>query len=387
MQKSNLLLPLFVLGLASCDKASEKKYEFMPPIETALLLPEDEVFANIKGGEALAISADSLATKHISTDPEIREFYVPTDEAESSYYDILVLSDGSKFDIKKDGKIVLSSEQLPQDKLAEVTPLMKQVADKILLIEQASDKLSSLTPEGTPPLAKFTQSESNRNIITKTRMKYRVMNTEKEIVSLIDQSIQMATGVSLAKENTSQHADNTAQTEVESEASVLLPRELFSSIEFSDASKNLYEIAVSKNAEAFEVRFNSKVVLKSDDLTPEEFQKAQPVMLGVLENINQIAKDEESLILISPKTRLGLPLKTDENKNVITRTRLEARVDGLKNDILKDVSKLIEQLEKEKPLPQKAKEIETPIKIKTPSSVEKRLSLLSNRLSHLFQRV
>ncbi|MBQ8250532.1 MAG: hypothetical protein IJY92_01305 [Alphaproteobacteria bacterium] len=387
MQKSNLLLPLFVLGLVGCDKASEKKYEFMPPIETALLLPEDEVFANIKGGEALAISADSPATKHISTDPEIREFYVPTDEAESSYYDILVLSDGSKFDITKDGKLVLSSEQLPQDKLLEVTPLMKQVADKILLIEQASDKLSSLTPEGMPPLAKFTQSESNRNIITKTRMKYRVMNAEKEIVSLIDQSIQMVTGVALAKENTSQHADNTAQTEVESEASVLLPRELFSSIEFSDASKNLYEIAVSKNAEAFEVRFNSKVVLKSDDLTPEEFQKAQPVMLGVLENINQIAKDEESLILISPKTRLGLPLKTDENKNVITRTRLEARVDGLKNDILKDVSKLIEQLEKEKPLPQKAKEIETPIKIKTPSSAEKRLSLLSNRLSHLFQRV
>ena len=377
MYQSKLLFSLAALGLFGCDAPFEKQSEFLsnskefsvPKAQTGPIQCTDGCSANL---------TDDEGENQEFLPDEYREFCIDLDGEGSSFYDIVVFSNGNEFDILQDGKPVLSSKNMSQKTVDQIAPLMQQVFAKICILEETSDVLAKLSPRPKTTLAQLTNPESNRNIITKTRLKYRIKNNEREIVDLIQQSIEISkrAGTEMVAEMAeTQSTDEELSTKLEAK---------FSLIALKDRDGNLYEIAVSQNAQVFEIWKNSELTLKSDALSTKLFEKIKPVMEGIVENINNIAKDEEVLEEMTPKSPLGIVLKTRDNKNIFTKIRLENRVESAKNSILQNVVELIDMVEKGQSQPEEEKEPK-PVKIDTPSS-EIYLSL--NRLKQIeFQRV
>lgn len=382
MYQSKLLFSLTALGLFGCDAPFEKQSEFLshskefsvPKAQTGPIQCTDGCSANL---------TDDEGENQEFLPDEYREFCIDLDGEESSFYDIVVFSNGNEFDILQDGKPVLSSKNMSQKTVDQIAPLMQQVFAKICILEEASDVLAKLSPRPKTTLAQLTNPESNRNIITKTRLKYRIENNEREIEDLIQQSIEISkrAGEQISSEMVPNQANPT--NSMREEALMSLDTR-FSLIALKDRDGNLYEIAVSQNAQVFEIWKNSELALKSDALSTKLFEKIKPVMKEVVENINNIAKDEEVLEDITPKSPFGIALKTSDNKNIFTKIRLKNRVESAKNSILQNVVELIDMVEKGQSQPEEEKE-PTPVKIDTPSS-EIYLSL--NRLKQIeFQRV
>ena len=377
MYQSKLLFSLTALGLFGCDAPFEKQSEFLshskefsvPKAQTGSIQCTDGCSANL---------TDDEGENQEFLPDEYREFCIDLDGEESSFYDIVVFSNGNEFDILQDGKPVLSSKNMSQKTVDQIAPLMQQVFAKICILEEASDVLAKLSPRPKTTLAQLTNPESNRNIITKTRLKYRIENNEREIVDLIQQSIEISkrAGEQISSEMVPNQANPT--NSMREEALMSLDTR-FSLIALKDRDGNLYEIAVSQNAQVFEIWKNSELALKSDALSTKLFEKIKPVMKGIVENINNIAKDEEVLEEMTPKSPLGIVLKTRDNKNIFTKIRLENRVDSAKNSILQNVVELIDMVEKGQSQPEEEKEPK-PVKTDTPSS-EIYLSL--NRLKQI----
>lgn len=380
MHQSKLLFSLTALGFLGCDATFNNQTELEYSKE--ILMPEVQS-GIVRENESCSRVVTDGTVENQSSLPEYREFYVALDAEDSAFYDIVVFSDGSEFDVLQDGKPVLSSKNMPQKTLDQIAPLMQQVFGKICTLEEASDTLAKLSPKPKTALAQLIKPENNRNIITKTRLKYRVVNSEKEIVDFIQKAIEISKreggqpSTEMAAEQPSGLNSSDEDLSTNSDAK-------FSLIALKDMDGNLFEIAVSQNAQVFEIWKNSKLALKSDALSTKLFEKMQPVMQEVVENINNIAKDEEVLDDISPKSPLGIVLKTKDDKNIFTRIRLENRVESAKNLILQNVVELIDMVEKGQSQPEEEKEPK-PVKIDTPSS-EIYLSL--NRLKQIeFQRV
>ncbi len=115
----------------------------------------------------------------------------------------------------------------------------------------------------------------------------------------------------------------------------------YSSVSIMDTDDNLYEIAVSKEAEAFEIQINAKKIIDSKDLSPSKLNDLRPIMLDILKDINQMAKDEEELALIAPRRSLGRIVKADVNRHVIKRSRLNGRVEKAQDRIIENTQKAI----------------------------------------------
>ena len=282
MRQTKLLFTFMLLSFLGCKDSSDKKTDVsdylgvlpVVPIAGDNTKPRQEHVEN--PNDDIALKNEQLS--------QAREYCVCVDETAVSFYDILVFPNGQGFDVMRDGKTVLSSSRLNQTQLKQITPLMGQVFDKIVALDQTNEMLENLSPQPKTALAQLTNHESNTHIISRIRFKYRIIHLEEEIIDLIQQSIDLSVTPTQQKTDEKTSLSN---EKLDADKSC-------SFIEIRDLQGNLYEIAVSQDVTFFEVKLNSEPVVQSLKLEPHMLEKVTPVMQDVLVNINKIAKDEEN---------------------------------------------------------------------------------------------
>lgn len=355
MKNSNLLFSFLALCAVGCDNNTPVSRSFEAVVENTkgsieepvLFVSEDEYQ---KLGENFAKSQKPIVKK-------ITVF----DEKTNHMYEILISSNLNWFNILLNDKVLLSSKDMKKDQLSKMRPVIQRVFEQIELIEKTTDDLDALYPN--KPLSKITGADNGKHVIKKSRLKKRILSQKQELANLIEEELFVY--VQQRKENVSGiksfygllGEDNAQQIE----ENVASAKEFYSEISLSDTQGNRYDVFVSQDAQVFEIKLNSKPVIRSDKLSPKMLEEVAPVMQSVLLNINDIAKDEEVL-------------ESMVSERIFTRPRLEMRIEKRQQDVLKNVIDLMQMLGRDEQLLEQG--VEQPLiqqKKSLPSIQEKKI--------------
>lgn len=355
MKNSNLLFSFLALCAVGCDNNT--------PVSRSL----EAVVENTKGSieePVLFVSEDEyqkLGENFAKSQKPIVKKITVFDEKTNHMYEILISSNLNWFNILLNDKVLLSSKDMKKDQLSKMRPVIQRVFEQIELIEKTTDDLDALYPN--KPLSKITGADNGKHVIKKSRLKKRILSKKQELANLIEEELFVY--VQQRKENVSGiksfygllGEDNAQQIE----ENVASAKEFYSEISLSDTQGNRYDVFVSQDAQVFEIKLNSKPVIRSDKLSPKMLEEVAPVMQSVLLNINDIAKDEEVL-------------ESMVSERIFTRPRLEMRIEKRQQDVLKNVIDLIQLLGRDEQLLEQG--VEQPLiqqKKSAPSIQEKKI--------------
>lgn len=381
--KQKLLLSVLAVGLFGCDNQVENKPFVEPKIPSVLLKetgdsksvpqPTDRQAKKAldqKGVSPIvqksSESKDSTLAPNTATPqgeiviPEVVEILLKSHD--DGVYDIIVSTDGLGFDVQLDDKPVLSSYPISAIKQQKIAPLMADVATEICLIKETEKTLFDLSPKKL--LSYVTQSDDGKHVIKKSRLKTRIILAEKKISSLLDRAIKI-----------SQTPDELLNKRLET---------------FLVASNDdVYEVAISAEGFAFDVKKNGTLILSSDEISPIQFESVQPMMADVFKKMEQLEEDEDRLDDITPKTLLGELPSMQSNQHVITRSRLEVRTQVLQHEIIDTLMQVLDKLDIENEPSSDNKMEDLPKKQpvqQTPMQMKKLLSFYPNHLKMQNQR-
>lgn len=141
-------------------------------LKNRILTAEREIFSLLDRVIKISKTSDSMLKKRTET---------LLIDSNQDVYDVAISPDALEFDVKKNGSLVLSSEALSPLQFDRVQPMMVDVFQKVQQLEKDDEKLSEITPKTF--LGDLSNTQSNRHIITRSRLEVRTQILQQEIIN------------------------------------------------------------------------------------------------------------------------------------------------------------------------------------------------------------
>ncbi len=141
-------------------------------LKTRIKLAEKKISSLLERAIKISQTSDELLNKRFET------FLVASNQ---DVYDVAISPEALEFDVKKNGTLVLSSGALSPLQFDRVQPMMVDVFQKVQQLEKDDEKLSDITPKTL--FGELDNRQSNRHIITRSRLEVRTQLLQQEIIN------------------------------------------------------------------------------------------------------------------------------------------------------------------------------------------------------------